>query len=221
MANILKNLGILKPKDTFDDVATNDLGKFAESMKNRFHGFFSDLDDLDFYGLSPNKKRWFVCDKKTGIISSHHWHVDQDKEECYKKFMNDHDPDEFLYRLETAKSPLILRTNEPHTKLEEVMYLHDVIAEIRGNHDFLLCVLQNARWADKTDWRLHMNPDAKTLVTFRTHVFRAPAETYPDNTFDWSLRHPDFDKWSLILNYVFEEAGIDLLTKNPTKISLI
>lgn len=219
VAAMLKRFGIMKQRDVFDSLGTQDLAGFARQIELNFETFFLSLDNLDFYGQCPEGKRWFVRDKESGILSSHLWYIKQDKHEAFKRFKKLHDTDLFIERLKNTKSPLLLRTNESHTKLEEVMYLREVIEKVRGNDDFVLCVFQDALWAAERDWS-----QIPSLKTFRiTGLYSAYAECYPDkrptNIDDidelWApgVVHPRAVFWRKILDYIFDETGTSIKTR--------
>jgi len=216
VAKVLSDLRIMKRRDELDDLATNNLGELATALSKEFEGFFGSLDDLDFYGTCRSGTKWFVKDKISGIISAHHWRVGSDKDECYRKFIKTHDMSKLVNRIKTAHRPLILRTNTPTTKLEEVMYLHDVIADLRQNRDFVLCVFQDAVWADNK-W-----DDIPSLMTFRIQVFEAHAERYPDNSHSivLDMRYPRYAIWQPIFNYIFDELGMTIKARNPAAIKM-
>ena len=219
VAMILRKLGFLRPKDTFDSLLTNDLGAFAAQIESNFDLFFTSLDNLDFYGTCRNNKRYFVQDKLSKIISVKHWFVGSDKQECLEKFRKDYKVDYFINRLKNSKSPLLLRTNSEETTLEEVMYLREVIEKVRGNDDFVLCIFQDAIWAEHT-W-----DDIPSLKTFRVKgLFKPHAETYPDkpkrgmDNYDY-FPHPRLHMWRPILNYIFDELKID--NRSPFEIKIL
>lgn len=219
VAGSLKELGVIdrKQKNLFDDIGSPDVGMLANALSRRLDNFFGNLDDLDFYGVCQLGVRNYVYDRKMGILSSHHWKVGQDPKICYEKFIKDHDVKVFMKNLEISNNPLILRTNNSKTKLDEVVYLHNVIADIRKNYNFTLCVFQDSTWAEFDDWQSFLGLQNKSLMTFRTPVYTAPAETYPDIKpwTDWFLCKNDFSKWAKIFDYIFKEIGMDIRCKDP------
>jgi len=226
VASMLYRLGVLKPRDIFDDVGTQNLGSFAYQIETNFETFFVSVDNLDFYAKSADGIRWFVRDKGSDMLAVKHFFVDHEKEVAFQNFKKDHDPNLFMYRLKHSKSPLLLRTNDSNTTLEEVMYFREVVEKVRGNDDFVFCVFQDALWADR-DWE-----DIPSLKTFRLKgLFSAPAERYPDKTpsdMEDRITHiwnPNIvsDRvalWSDIMNYIFEEVGLSIKTKYPKLLSI-
>ena len=174
VVSTLKTLGLMsKEKFVFDNMGTKDLAKFSRFLMLKGTGWFlrENVEWLDHKstsewlgGLNIAK---FSChaivDNKWDIMSGHDVSIKLNKEDALQQLIGRKESlmERFFKLMKKQDKLLIIRSNNVETKLEEIIFLHDVISELRENRPFSLCVFQNVAFADK-------NYGIESLELYRT-----------------------------------------------------
>jgi hypothetical protein len=186
IASTLRRLGLMREKNVFDNMATRSLEKLSLFLATQGSEKWFLPKNVEWFDHKSTEE-WLgglniaklschaIVDTKWDIMSGHDVSLKVNREEALQLFVDRKKSlmNNFFQLMKHPDKIIMVRSNLPETRLEEVILLHDVIADLREDRPFSVCVFQDAPFAEK-------NYGIQTLELYRTKApsYRATYKTW-------------------------------------------